>query len=173
MMKHLSWLLVLALVLGSCQRRKFKQIEKQHARVADSHMMHGTAEKEQAAHILFLFMRMELTDAGEVLTIDNHLKVEGLLKDVGSLSIPKSEGIRILIFDADSEQCDTFWQEHPLHRHVEISDEQGQLASKTLSLQEAEVSLRVTAKTWYNQVIVEAIHENGNVHILTLEPYKL
>lgn len=174
------WLVLAVLLLGGCQRHKFKQIEKHNERVANGdggsagNLESSTVvETQLEPYILFLMMRMQKHAGGEVLQVESHRKVPGTVKNAAALKVPLLEGVRILVFDKTRQRCDTFWQENPLHRHIEVSNENGKLESKTISVEQAEFSIRVSGRDWYNQVVVESVHLDGTSEIITSEPYQL
>ena len=159
--------LVALTLISSCKQARFKKMETS-AQATDD----GVAQMREP-HILFLFMKAEKTEAGEVIRIENHSRVEGSLKDVSAYKQPLKEGIRYVFSNADGERTDTFWQEHPLHRHVEVADDEGRLQSRTITLKEAELSLRIPDKSWYTTLEIEGIYENSPIKKLTTKPYKL
>lgn len=166
-MKVFLMVLSISVLLSSCKQARFKELEKA------SNALESSTPVVQEPHILFLFMKAQKTDLGDVIRIESHRRVEGKLKSNFQFKRPLSEGIRYIFFDSEKERSDTFWQEHPLHKHIEVADEEGKLQSRTIELDEAEVSLRIAGQSWYRLLVIEGIQHNSPIQTLTTKPYEL
>lgn len=121
---------------------------------------------EQKPSILFLFMNLEKLEAEEKLTLDSIKRVPGKFKMNHKAHADHHESLRFVFHDAQNTQSDTFWMEHPLHRHVEIPSEDGKISATTVHLEQAETSLRVQEKPWYHTISIERINTDNTSLLL-------
>lgn len=121
---------------------------------------------EQKPSILFLFMKLEKLEVGEKLTLDSIKRVPGKFKPNQKVHDDHHESLRLVFHDVGHTRSDTFWMEHPLHRHVEIPSEDGKISATTVHLREAETSLRVQEKPWYHTISIERINTDNTSLLL-------
>lgn len=121
---------------------------------------------EQKPSILFLFMKLEKLETKEKLTLDSIKRVPGRFKVNQKQHDDHHELLRFVFHDVGQTQSDTFWMEHPLHRHVEIPSEDGKISATTVHLREAETSLRVQEKPWYHSISIERINTDNTSLLL-------
>lgn len=130
----------------------------------------GSAELTQASDskpsILFFFMNLERDETEEKLTLDSVKRVPGKFKMHHKAHNDHHESLRFVLHDANNTQSDTFWMEHPLHRHVEIPSEDGKISATTVHLKHAETSLRVQEKAWYHTISIERINTDNTSLLL-------
>jgi len=162
-MKPNTCIALLALLLFSCQSsQKLSQASEDGLKAADNE-----------PSILFVLMHMKKGADGELLFVDEVKSVPGALKSEPTKHREGEHSLRFLFSDESLERADTFWIENPLHRHVEIPHENGTISATTVHVKQAELSLRVTRKSWYRYMVVDAFTKQEKPTLLTSKPYEL
>ncbi|MEY4903931.1 MAG: hypothetical protein RLZZ292_1746 [Bacteroidota bacterium] len=128
-----------------------------------------TYYEQPKEEILFVFLKMnEDTLAGEQsTTLVQTTKVEGKLKkDFGTVQQVEEGHLLCSFLNQEKHVIKQTLVEHPLHRHFEVPQQNGQWQNFNVRLAQADLTLRTQYDAAIRYVKVEAIGEGGSREVI-------
>ncbi len=128
-----------------------------------------TYYEQPKEEILFVFLKMkEDTLAGEqTTTLVQTTKVEGKLKkDFGTVQQVEEGHLLCSFLNQEKHVIKQTLVEHPLHRHFEVPQQNGQWQNFNVRLAQADLTLRTQYDAAIRYVKVEAIGEGGSREVV-------
>jgi hypothetical protein len=128
-----------------------------------------TKQEQPTDYIVFLVFKMQKeTDTNKITLIDQIIK-PGIMKSEPEATIDSDTYLSIDLFQ-NNKLLKTIKKEHPLYKHIEYTDDNNQLTSKNIEVEQDDFFIRIQKKSFPIQVkISEVIKNNLKKELLILK----